>query len=269
MESSESSTGAEGSKADFLSSGKSCIPACRGALLCPNGLPQHRRTGRKCECKLPGWRNPALSKRSPIPGNVHKHDNASRKRTCNSTKLFPSELGLFPPLCFPSAGTEGWSEGVSAERRDSVLPNSCWILHSTFLPLGEGTFSDAAKAVSCVPRPAAHRARGGTDRECAALTEPKAGMAGHWLTVQAAKGSAPGLCLRTRTVMRLSPLHPHPKWSEESLCHQANGLETSLHTASPSHCTVPEGELKCWSLWSSRGSVLLPLIRALTHSGQC
>lgn len=109
----------------------------------------------KCECKLPGWRNPALSKRSPIPDNVHKHDNPSRKRKCNNTKLFPSVLGLFPHLCFPSAGTGGWSERVSAERRDSVLPNSCQILHSTFLPLGEGTFSDAA--ASCVPRPAAHR----------------------------------------------------------------------------------------------------------------
>lgn len=148
MESSKSRAGAEGSKADFPSSGKSCIPACRGALLCPTELSQHRRRGWKCECKLPGWRNPALSKRSPIPGNVHKHDNASRKRKCNSTKLFPSELGLFPPLCFPSAGTGGWSEGVSAERRDSVIPNSCWILHSTFLPLGAEIFSDAAKAVS-------------------------------------------------------------------------------------------------------------------------
>lgn len=131
-----------------LSSGKSCTPACRGALLCPTEQPQHRRTGWKCECKLAGWRNPALSKRSPIPGNMHEHDNASRKRKYNSTKLFPSELGLFIPLCFPSAGTGGWSEGVSAERRDSVIPNSCWILHSTFLPLGERTFNDAAKAAS-------------------------------------------------------------------------------------------------------------------------
>lgn len=154
----ESCAAAEGSKDDFLSSGKSCIPACRGALLCPAEQPQHRRTAWKCECKLPAWRNPALSKRSLIPGNVHKHDNASRKRKCNSTKLFPSELGLFSPLCFPSAGTGGWSEGVSAERRDSVIPNSCWILHSTFLPLEEGTFSDTAKAaLFCVPRPAAHR----------------------------------------------------------------------------------------------------------------
>lgn len=148
MEGSELPAGAEGSKADFPSRGKSCIPACRGALLCPTELSQHRRAGWKCECKLPGWRNPALSKRSPIPGNVHKHDNASRKRKCNSTTLLLSELGLFPPLCFPSAGTGGCSEGVSAERRDTVIPNSCWILHSTFLPLGEGTFNDAAKAVS-------------------------------------------------------------------------------------------------------------------------
>lgn len=116
MESSESCAGA-----DFLSNGKSCIPACRGALLCPTELPQHRRTGWKCECKLPGWRSPALSKRSLIPGNVHKHDNASRKRKCNSTKLFPSELGLFPPLCFPSSGTGGWSEGVSSQKEETQL----------------------------------------------------------------------------------------------------------------------------------------------------
>lgn len=64
------------------------------------------------------------------------------KENVNNRELFPSELGLFPPLCFPSSGTGGWSEGVSAERRDSVIPNSCWILHSTFLPLGEGTFHD-------------------------------------------------------------------------------------------------------------------------------